>query len=335
MRYCLRQLYPHAHEIIVVEGGSRKAASFAPDGHSTDGTLEVLNAFKQEEDPEDKLTVITREGFWSEKDEQSQAYAKVATGSWLWQIDVDEFYTHADIEKIKSVLRENPDVTAVSFRQRPFFGGPGYWFDSYNLRADNTSEYHRLFRWDAGYRYATHRPPTVVDAAGVDVRTKNWLSANDTEKLGVILYHYSLLLPKQVRDKCAYYNDPGDDATKAHAPGIVKWANECYFELNHPFRVHNVFNSISWLRRHDGVCPEEMLRMWQDIESGMIDVEVRGHDDIEELLGKRSYRFATTLLTAWSGLFRLPVFNFVSRAVFWLSRRIIGIFGQNTGKGTT
>ena len=73
IRYCLRQLYPHAHEIIVVEGGSRKAISFAPDAHSTDGTLEALNAFKREEDPEGKLTVITRDGFWSEKDEQSQA----------------------------------------------------------------------------------------------------------------------------------------------------------------------------------------------------------------------------------------------------------------------
>jgi len=328
-RYCLRQLYPHAHQIVVVEGGSRKAASFARDGHSTDGTLEALEAFKKTEDPEGKLTIITRDGFWSEKDEQSRAYAEIATGEYLWQVDIDEFYTHADIEKIRSYLRSHPEFVAVSFRQRPFFGSPRYWCDSYNLRAENTSEYHRLFRWGHGYRYSTHRPPTVVDADGVDLRQKKWLSAKATEKLGVRLYHYSLLLPKQVRDKCAYYNNPGDDPSKAHAPGAVKWAEECYFELKHPFRVHNVYSSISWLRRHDGVFPEQIQQLWSDIDSGAVDVEVRHHDDIEVLLSKRSYLLAGSILTHWSNLFRLPGLRFLSRIVFWACRRggrLIGRF---------
>jgi len=331
MRYCLRQLYPHAHQIIVVEGGSRKAASFAPDGHSTDGTLEVLQGFKRDEDPDDKLIVITREGFWSEKDEQSQAYAKVATGNWLWQIDVDEFYTHGDMEKIKQFLHANSDVTAVSFRQRPFFGGPGYWFDSYNLRAENTSEYHRLFRWGPGYRYTTHRPPTVVNAKGVDVRDKRWLSARDTERMGVLLYHYSLLLPQQVRNKCAYYNDPGEDRAQAHAPQIVRWANDCYFKLGHPFRVHNVYTTISWLRRHDGATPEQIQVMWADIEAGRVDADRRQHDDIEALLARPGYRLAGNLLTLWSDLFRLPGFRFIAHIILALRRRLVSMICRLAG----
>src|SRR5512143_3284299 len=79
-RYNLRALYPFAHEIIVVEGAVQAAAGIAtPDGHSTDGTLEALRRFKAEEDPEGKLQIVTRDGFWSEKDEQSQAYATRAT----------------------------------------------------------------------------------------------------------------------------------------------------------------------------------------------------------------------------------------------------------------
>lgn len=331
IRYCLRQLYPHAHEIIVVEGGSRKAASFAPDGHSTDGTLEVLNAFKRDEDPEDKVTVVAREGFWSEKDEQSQAYANIATGNWLWQVDVDEFYTHEDLEKVKRYLRENPDITAVSFRQRPFFGGLGYWFDSYNLRAENTSEYHRLFRWGAGYQYTTHRPPTVVDDKGIDVRRKRWLSARDTERMGVVLYHYSLLLPKQVRDKCAYYNDPGDDPTHAHAPEIVRWANDCYFRLGHPFRVHNVYSTISWLRRHYGPTPEQIQAMWVDIEAGRVAADIRRNEDIEALLARPGYRLAGHILTLWSALFRLPGFRFIARAVSALRRRSVALVNSRAG----
>ena len=91
-RYCLRALYPFAHEIIVVEGACKAAAGMATaEGHSSDGTLETLYRFKDEEDPEDKVEIITGEGFWSEKDEQSQAYTKRATGDYLWQVDIDEF----------------------------------------------------------------------------------------------------------------------------------------------------------------------------------------------------------------------------------------------------
>ncbi len=90
-KYCLRQLYPFAYEIIVVEGGSRWAIDQAPEGHSIDGTLEALQEFKEQEDPENKVQIITRHGFWEEKTEQSQAFAERATGDYLWQVDIDEF----------------------------------------------------------------------------------------------------------------------------------------------------------------------------------------------------------------------------------------------------
>jgi hypothetical protein len=99
-RYCLRSIYPFAYEIIVVEGGHEDTKSVCtPDGHSIDGTLDTLYKFKNEEDVENKLTIITHEGFWPKKDElghdrtpQSRAYAERATGDYLWQIDIDEFY---------------------------------------------------------------------------------------------------------------------------------------------------------------------------------------------------------------------------------------------------
>ena len=100
IRYNLRALYPFAHQIIVVEGASPGAANICTlDGHSTDGTSDALWDFKAHEDPEHKLTILTAQdegyanGFWpGEKHEQSQAYAKRATGDYLWQVDVDEFY---------------------------------------------------------------------------------------------------------------------------------------------------------------------------------------------------------------------------------------------------
>ena len=111
IKYNLKGLYPYAHQIIVVEGACRSASSIADkNGHSNDGTLEELKIFKSEFDKEDKITIVTAEddgkpnGFWNEKDEMSQAYAKRATGDYLWQVDVDEFYKSEDM-KIANKLK--------------------------------------------------------------------------------------------------------------------------------------------------------------------------------------------------------------------------------------
>ncbi|HLE73748.1 MAG TPA: glycosyltransferase family A protein, partial [Anaerolineales bacterium] len=81
LEYNLRALYPFAYEIIVVEGAVRAAASLAtPDGHSTDGTLQMLADFQKHRDPQKKLRVLSavdagyEDGFWPEKDEMSRAY---------------------------------------------------------------------------------------------------------------------------------------------------------------------------------------------------------------------------------------------------------------------
>lgn len=128
-RYCLRSLYPFAHEIIVVEGGHESALDVStPDGHSTDGTLETLRAFKREEDPEDKVQIVVRDGPWPQKDElgnsktpQSRAYAERATGDYLWQVDIDEFYRPEEMRTVLDLLKGDPGVTAVSFNVHPFW----------------------------------------------------------------------------------------------------------------------------------------------------------------------------------------------------------------------
>src|SRR5262245_44599038 len=146
LRYNLRALYPFAHQIIVVEGACRGAESLATeDGHSTDQTLQILEDFKKNEDPLNKLTIVTRNGFWSEKDEQSAAYAKIATGDYLWQIDVDEFYQPQDMETILSCLSSDPTITAVSFKQITFWGGFEYFVDGWYLRR-GADIYRRLFK---------------------------------------------------------------------------------------------------------------------------------------------------------------------------------------------
>jgi len=299
VRYNLRALYPFAHEIIVVEGAAPASSSIAtPGGHSTDGTLDTLRAFQAKEDPENKLVIVTAEdqghpdGFWpGEKHEQSQAYANRATGDFLWQVDVDEFYRPEDIKIILQMLQEDPEITAVSFKQIQFWGGLSYSVDGWYLRR-GAEQFHRLFRWGDAHAYVTHRPPTVLDANGRDARSIRWIDAYDLERRGIYLYHYSLVFPKQVLEKCEYYGN----ALWADRPRAQEWAREAFLELKHPYRVHNVYDYPSWLERFKGEHPPAIHELWRDIENGTLAIEVRQTDDIERLLRSGPYQVGRLLL---------------------------------------
>jgi hypothetical protein len=293
-RYNLRSLYPLAHEIIVVEGAVEAAAGIAtPDGHSTDGTLETLYDFKDKEDPENKVEIVAREGFWSEKDEQSQAYAQRATGDYLWQVDIDEFYHPDDMRLVLDMLSRDPEIAGMSFKQLAFWGGFEYVTDGWYLRNDGNI-FHRLFRWEAGSRYATHRPPTVYDPQGRDVRELRYVSGHQMAKRGVLLYHYGLVFPKQVLDKCDYY----DRASWVNRNQYRAWAEGSFLKLEHPFRVHNVYDRPSWLEKFSGSHPPQVEALRRDVLEGRLHVEMRSTDEIERLLVSRKYVVARLGLKA-------------------------------------
>jgi len=295
-RYNLRSLYPFAHEIIVVEGAALAAANIAaPDGHSTDGTLEALYRFKAEEDPEDKVQIVTRDDFWSEKHEQSQAYAERATGDYLWQVDIDEFYKPEDMRAVLDMLRDDPEITAVSFRMITFWGGFDYITDGWYLRR-GAEIYHRLFKWGPGYHYVTHRPPTVHGPQGHDLCNLKWIDGYQLARRGILLYHYSLVFPKQVFDKCDYYSR----ASWAARSRARQWAETNFMQLSDPFRVHNVYDYPSWLERFQGQHPPEIFQLQQDIRAGQIDIALRHTGDVEQLLQSRSYMLRRALLKGFN-----------------------------------
>ncbi len=292
-RYCLRSLYPFAHEIIVVEGGHEDTRAVAtPDGHSTDATLRVLERFKAEEDPLDKVQIVTRDGFWPKTDElgrhrthQSRAYAERATGDYLWQVDVDEFYAPSQMKSVLHMLARDPTISAVSFNLLSFWGGLDYVTDGWYWRRGGI-QCHRLFRWGPGYRYVTHEPPVVHDDRGRDVRGLHWLSGNEMAARGVRMFHYDHLFPHQVRQKAALYRF--EKATACAE--IERWAEESYFRLDHPYHVERHYQHPSWIERYAGDHPPEVVRMMADIEAGRLVVEPRDTDDIEALLRSSGYR---------------------------------------------
>ena len=159
----LRALYPFAFEILIVEGASiHAAASATPDGHSIDGTVEVIEHFIRDEDPDGKVRLISKSGFWLEKDEQSQAYAHAARGNYLWQVDIDEFYQPDDMRFLVSLLARDTNLQAVSFVTREFLG----WVRLLGERLVHEAWGQEYFTVCSSLVASTgliaHRPPTVV-----------------------------------------------------------------------------------------------------------------------------------------------------------------------------
>jgi hypothetical protein len=331
--YCLRGLYPFAHEIIVVEGASPLARQAAgPDGHSTDDTLAAIRRFQAEEDPQRKVILVTAEdeghpdGFWpGEKDQQSRAYARRATGNYLWQVDSDEFYKAADLRAVLDMLRDDPAISAVSFPQITFWGGFDCWCDSWYLRK-GADVYHRLFRWGPGYTYATHRPPTVLDPAGRDLRRLRWVRGQTTRRKGIFLYHYSLLFPQQVTQKCRYY---GNHAWGAYSRGVADWPEVNFLHgLTRPFQAHNVHTHPGWLCRFRGAHPESIRQMREDLATGRLQVLMRPQDDVIRLLDNRTYRVMCRVL-AW--LWPLSLSKYLPRKPITRFVQSIG-FDEVTGR---
>lgn len=299
-RFCLEALYPHAHEIIVAEGAAESAREFAtPDGHSTDGTLEVLRDFQAHHDPEGKVIVVTcPEGqtHWKGREEQSQAYARRATGDYLWQVDIDEFYLPGDIEAVRGLLAADPTIDGASFRWVNFWGGPDTICDGWYLQRGG-GDVCRLFRWGPGFRYEGHwTGPTSVTPDGRRARDGHWLRASElAADHGIRCYHYSYVFRSQVFKKMKIYTG-GTDPVFEHRDSD-KWAQEVWLELRDPFHAHSKHDEPGWLERYRGPHPEAARRMFAAVEADpVLRAELRPSDDVDRLLASPGYRIKRAIV---------------------------------------
>lgn len=303
LEHNLRALYPFAHQIMVVEGATRAAAALArPDGHSKDESFEMLLRFKSQHDPENKLSVLSAEdegfadGLWPEKNEMSQAYAKRANGDWLWQVDADEFYMEEDMQEVIRLLGEDDSISAISFPYHEFFGGFKYLISGQWHKYEHP-RFHRLFKWGAGYQYTEHRPPTVIDDKGRDLRDLNWLSTPRNGEKNIFLNHYAYVLPKQAEQKAGYYaNVSWSEAFRDNQ----RWYEESYKGLNNPlFLGQRGRWELQWLEPYKGAHPSQIEKLRADLESGKIKERTRATEDIEALLKSPLYQLLRAKASLW------------------------------------
>lgn len=280
IRYNLENLYPHAHEILVVEGAVEKFRHAATkDGHSIDNTVRIIREFP---DPERKIKLIQRDGFWPEKDDMSNAYMACCTSDYIWQVDVDEFYKTEDIEKVRSFLTDHPDVTRIDLQTVNFWKGFKAVMQgaSYCFGAD---QFRRVFRFRPGYRFLTHRPPTVIDAAGRVCGDTKVVSAEEmVQRFQIFVYHYSYVFTHGVETKADYYSRMGWG--QGHEDGLA-WAKGAWSQFSDPLRVHLIDFPPSWIVPFQGTHPDVIVRLMESLD-------FRENDFLEEFLRHEWERYA-------------------------------------------
>ena len=325
IRYCLRSIYAFAYEIIIVEGGHEDARSVCtPYGHSIDSTLDSILSFKRDEDPENKVQIITRDGFWEKTDElgrhrthQSRAYAEKATGDYLWQVDIDEFYKKEDIERVLGLLQKNPSISGITFPFTNFWGDSTYKIEGWKFLRGG-SYCHRVFKWGPGFKYLTHEPPTIINEQGTDLRSLKWISGRKMKKMGIYMYHYSHLFPWQVRQKVQVYRDEKPD----DCADIIQWADNNYFKLSNPFNIERHYWMPSWLEHYKGTHPSEVINMLHDIRSGKLHFEMRDNSDVEPILNDRYYNWKVNWMKFYN------IWDLYSKNLLFQAGRIKNIPGK-------
>ena len=203
----------------------------------------------------------------------------------------------------------------MSFKQIQFWGGFDYIVDSWYLRR-GMEEFHRLFKWGEGYNYICHRPPTIINNLGQDTRKIKWDGKKKTSKLGIFLYHYSFVFPKQVDEKAEYYRN----AEWAKLDYTNWWADEVYYKFKHPYKAFININFPGWIERIDAEHPLQIQMLINDIITGRKDIKMRSTEDLKAITGSLRYRLAIRFLKLAD-----PVAYFISLYYKSIKRKIKNI----------
>ncbi len=199
-------LYNQMDKIIVVEGSVGNRPLSTSDGHSTDGTLELLEKIKKEEDPENKIVVIKLKRPWKSLEEQKSVFLDLTSpGDFLVILDADEAYHPHDIDAVRRFLDLTPHCTEVI----PVF--KHYYRDWKHLAAPGPEmqpTHQRIVKRMMGDRYNSH--PVITRQDGSCSYFSPWIQ-NTRFMLNTIFIHHagharSTDMDSVMRDKLSYYN---------------------------------------------------------------------------------------------------------------------------------
>jgi len=282
IRYQLDSIYPYSDEIIIVEGAYEKFRhASTPEGRSTDKTLDVIRAYP---DPERKIKLIARDGFYEDRLGMCNVLLEHATGDIVWQVDTDEFYAPGTHAYVRKLFESDAELDRVSFHFYDFFASPEYFIRGYETAG--LADVNRVHRFRAGDRWHSQRPPLLATDDGRLKPVRKHVGGAELQREGHAMLHATLFFEKQILEKYKYYASMWGSISKPS-----DWMLDVWRELSNKFNVACMESCVTYLCRTPSLdFPEPLLRMVKDIKSGSEGrFMLRRTDDIETFLGSDVY----------------------------------------------
>lgn len=186
-------IYPFANQIIIVDGVVEYWAKQGYTG-SVDETVSIIENYP---DPENKI-ILHKGIVCKEKTGLCQNFMQSVNSDtdYIWCIDSDELFKPENIRNAIKVMEERKPE-AIYLQNTTFFGGFEYILTGF----EKQYQVKRILKYREGCDYIEHRPPTLSmeDKGGLFIKNE------EMKSLGVEIYHYSYVFPKQVKDKVGYY----------------------------------------------------------------------------------------------------------------------------------
>lgn len=198
LQQSLESIYNFVDEILIAEGPVKFWQERGVE-RSTDLTIDIIKNFK---DPANKIRFVSSK--FSEKDEQFAAALSLMQGNpdYLLQVDADEVWTQESLINLESLLRSKSPIS-VGIHSHSFVGGFDRVISGFEEKTDN---FLRVFKWENGCKFVTHRPPTIAYRDGSRTCGTTHIDSDEARDLfDISMCHYSYVWPSQVKSKIEYY----------------------------------------------------------------------------------------------------------------------------------
>jgi len=295
----LRNNYDEFDIIRVVEGAVQGRPNSTDDGHSTDGTLELIRNFP---DPDGKIELYQANRFFKSLEEQKQTFLDHANkGEWLFIVDCDEFYHEGDIERVRNAIKARPDASEII----PTF--IHFYRDIRHLKAPEPEwqpQHQRIIRFQAGMRYHTH--PVATDKTGKctyfhgDYQPKRFTVPN------LLIYHYGHAKGKEFHAmKQEFYKGELEKFKLADGTNASDKFDDKFVE----FMEHG--EDLKSILRYDGLhpAPIEGLPIYEENEESYKDKEIADWQTHFVYSSERLPTIALFMMGPWQKV--KPFFNVI------------------------
>jgi len=205
--------------------GGRVEAAFHRAGRSVDGTEEELDTIARELPARVTVYRKPRGELWDGKLEMVNApLVRMRRACLLWEVDVDELWTTAQLVRGRDLFLAHPDRRAAYYRC-VYFVGPDLFVATRDGYGNGPYEWLRTWRYRPGDRWLAHEPPVLV------TRWERWrqgrrlrrgrrprlpfhpgdpsvFARDETEAAGLVFQHLAYVFEAQIRFKEGYYGYP-------------------------------------------------------------------------------------------------------------------------------